>query len=69
VIDTMTKGPVLHRDLVDSQFPGDLPEVAHWESRYPPRGLPDGARVTRFGPSPTGFVHISAAPRQSEALS
>ena len=54
----MTEGPVLDRDLIDSLFPGDLPEVAHWESRYPPRSLPDGARVTRFGPSPTGFVHI-----------
>ncbi|HET9654814.1 MAG TPA: glutamate--tRNA ligase family protein [Kineosporiaceae bacterium] len=44
--------------LIDSLFPDDLPEVDHWEHRYPPRDLPVGAKVTRLGPSPTGFVHI-----------
>jgi glutamyl-tRNA synthetase len=44
--------------VIDSLFPTDLPEPEHWERRYPPRDLPDGAEVTRFGPSPTGFVHI-----------
>lgn len=28
------------------------------ESKYSKRDLPDGAEVTRFCPSPTGFVHI-----------
>ncbi len=50
--------PQLDRDLIDSLFPADLPDPAHWETRYPPRELPEGAQVTRFGPSPTGFVHI-----------
>lgn len=49
---------MLDRAVIDALFPSDLPEPEHWEQRYPPRVLPEGARVTRFGPSPTGFVHI-----------
>ncbi|WP_129345194.1 glutamate--tRNA ligase [Sorangium cellulosum] len=29
-----------------------------YEARYPRRGLPKGAMVTRYAPSPTGFMHI-----------
>ena len=28
------------------------------EAQFPARSLPEGAKVTRFGPSPTGFVHF-----------
>lgn len=28
------------------------------EQKFPPRNLPDGAFVTRFAPSPTGFMHL-----------
>src|ERR1700733_15220402 len=49
---------MLSVELIDSLFPADLPSPAHWESRYPPRALPPGAEVTRFGPSPTGWLHI-----------
>jgi glutamyl-tRNA synthetase len=49
---------MLSQDLIDSLFPDDLPEPGYWEERYPPRALPAGAEVTRFSPSPTGFLHI-----------
>ena len=27
-------------------------------AQYPARDLPEGAKVTRMGPSPTGFMHL-----------
>lgn len=32
--------------------------LAELEEKFPPRALPDGAFVTRFAPSPTGYMHI-----------
>jgi glutamyl-tRNA synthetase len=50
---------MLSQDLTDSLFPADLPEPSHWAQRYPARtSLPTGAEVTRFAPSPTGWLHI-----------
>ena len=49
---------MLSAALIDSLFPADLPAPDEWEARYPARALPAGAEVTRFGPSPTGWLHI-----------
>src|ERR1700722_12613320 len=51
---------MLSLELIDSLFPADLPTAAHWAERYPPRSLPAAAQVTRFAPSPTGWLHIGA---------
>lgn len=39
-------------------FPNIDKTTDFYESLYPLRQLPEGARVTRFAPSPTGFLHI-----------
>ena len=44
--------------LAELLFP-DVKEIPEeLELRYPKRDLPEGAKVTRFAPSPTGFVHF-----------
>lgn len=48
---------MLTSELINSLFDTGPPEPSHWESHYPRRDLPAGAIVTRFGPSPTGFLH------------
>lgn len=32
--------------------------LSYYEEKYPARNLPKGAEVTRFAPSPTGFLHF-----------
>jgi glutamyl-tRNA synthetase len=48
---------MLTTDFINSLFDAELPEPSHWESAFPPRNLPPQAIVTRFAPSPTGFLH------------
>ena len=47
-----------YQKLADLLFPNvtETPEAC--EARFPARDLPEGAKVTRFAPSPTGFVHF-----------
>ena len=44
--------------LAQLLFPHINTTPADMEERYPARVLPEGAKVTRFAPSPTGFVHF-----------
>ena len=44
--------------LAELLFPNVSGTVEDLEKRYPERDLKEGARVTRFAPSPTGYLHI-----------
>ncbi len=47
-------------DLAELLFPDVESTIEELEKRYPPRNLPEGAQVTRFAPSPTGFLHTGS---------
>lgn len=47
-----------NKELADLIFPNVTKTIEDYEREYPERNLPEGTRVTRFAPSPTGFVHI-----------
>ena len=47
-----------YNQLADLLFPQITKTPANYEADYPPRDLPEGAKVTRLGPSPTGFIHL-----------
>jgi len=44
--------------LAELLFPHITKNPADYEALYPERKLPPGAKVTRLGPSPTGFIHL-----------
>ncbi len=45
-------------DLANLIFPNITKTIADLEECYAPRNLKEGAMVTRYAPSPTGFMHI-----------
>ncbi len=47
-----------YNKLADLLFPQIDKTPQEYEAMYPPRELPEGAKVTRLGPSPTGFIHL-----------
>lgn len=44
--------------LAELLFPSIDKTPEDYEAMYPERDLPEGAKVTRLGPSPTGFIHL-----------
>ena len=48
------------KELADVMFPDVTETVEDIEKRYPKRNLGEGVEVTRFAPSPTGFVHMGS---------
>jgi len=47
-----------YNKLAELLFPDVTVTPEELEAKYPARDLKEGARVTRFAPSPTGFLHI-----------
>jgi glutamyl-tRNA synthetase len=47
-----------HNKLADLLFPHITRDPEDYEKLFPQRSLPAGAKVTRLGPSPTGFIHL-----------
>ena len=45
-------------ELAELLFPNIKHNRDYYEEKYPERNLKEGAMVTRYGPSPTGFVHL-----------
>lgn len=47
-----------YNKLAELLFPCIDKSPEDYEAMYPERNLPEGAKVTRLGPSPTGFIHL-----------
>ncbi len=47
-----------YEKLAEILFPQVEKSPEEYEEMFPPRTLSDGAKVTRLGPSPTGFIHL-----------
>ncbi len=49
-----------YKALSELLYPNITTTIEEIEARFPERGLAEGAKVTRFAPSPTGFVHFGS---------
>ena len=49
-----------NKELADLLLPNVSSDIEQYEIKYPKRDLKEGAIVTRFAPSPTGFVHMGS---------
>lgn len=47
-----------NKELSNLLFPNIIKTEEDYEQIYPKRNLPENAKVTRLGPSPTGFIHL-----------
>lgn len=48
------------KEYADLLLPNGIHDWEYYENLYPERNLEKGAMVTRFAPSPTGFVHMGS---------
>lgn len=51
---------ITNKQIADAIFPNINLTVEDLENKYPLRNLVGGAEVTRFAPSPTGFLHTGS---------
>ena len=58
----------MNKELAEVLFPNIKITVDEIEAKYPLRDLKEGAYVTRFGPSPTGFMHVGSQLAEIEML-
>ena len=47
-----------YKKLADLLYPNTTKTIEDYLNLYPKRNLPDTAEVTRFAPSPTGYLHL-----------
>lgn len=49
-----------NKELAELMYPNTTKTIEDYEKMFPERNLSEGAIVTRFAPSPTGFVHMGS---------